>query len=98
MPFLTGPSGTGKTAALTSAVAMYGGQKTSYALHCCQAGIPIGCDDPSIESDTGQIAVDDLYNGAKITTIKRGDSQPLTTAIFSANFNPSSHARYVLFR
>ena len=103
MPFLTGPSGTGKTTALKSALSLFGGHNTrffssgskeSYALHCCQAGVPIACDDPLSESDTGQIAID-LYNGAKITTIKRGDSRPLTTAMFSANFNLSSQARYV---
>ena len=103
VPFLTGPSGTGKITVLKCVLALFGGHNTrffsrgskeSYTLHCCQSGVPIACDDPLSENDTGQLVID-LYNGAKMTTIKRRDAQPLTTAIFSANFNLSAHARYV---
>ena len=83
IPFLTGPSGTGKTTALRSGLSLLGaheqrffsrGTTEKYSIHCCESSFPIGCDDPLSEVQTGQLVVD-LYNGAKVTTVKRGDKQ-----------------------
>jgi len=101
IPFLTGESGTGKTTALRSGLSLIGahekrffsrGTKEKYSLHCCECSIPIGCDDPVSEANTGQLVVD-LYNGAKFTTVKHGDLKPLSTAVVSANFTMTAKAR-----
>lgn len=101
IPFLTGPSGTGKTTALRSGLSLIGAQekrffsrgtKEKYSQHCCESSFPIGCDDPLSEAHTGQLVVD-LYNGAKSTTIKHGEMKPLSTAIVSANFAMTAKAR-----
>jgi len=101
IPFLTGPSGTGKTTALRSGLSLLGaheqrffsrGTTEKYSIHCCESSFPIGCDDPLSEVQTGQLVVD-LYNGAKVTTVKRGDMKPLSTAVVSANFTMTAKAR-----
>ena len=64
IPFLTGESGTGKTTALRSGLSFIGahekrffscGTKEKYSLHCCECSIPISCDDPVSEANTGQL-------------------------------------------
>ena len=101
VPFLTGPSGTGKTTSLRSGLSLFGahetrfysrGTKEKYALHCCESSFPIGCDDPLSPEQTGQLLVD-LCNGAKITTVKHNNIKPLSTVIVSANFSMSEKAR-----
>jgi len=91
----------GKTTALQSGLSLLGaheqrffsrGTTEKYSIHCCESSFPIGCDDPLSEVQTGQLVVD-LYNGAKVTTVKRGDMKPLSTAVVSANFTMTAKAR-----
>ena len=101
VPLLTGPSGTGKTTALKSALSLFGahesrffsrGSVESYGSHCCESGLPLGCDDPLSEKQTGQLMVD-LYNGAKITSVSKGVRKPRTMVLVSANFSMQAQVK-----
>ena len=98
IPLLSWVSGTGKTTVLKSALSLFGGHEShfflrgtqqSYAQHCCNS---FGFVDPLSEQRTGQLIID-LYNGAKITSVKWGETKPLTTVLISANFTMHTQVR-----
>ena len=99
-----GPSGTGKTTALLSALSLFGGQKNknnfysrgtkeSFVSILARQTVPIGLDDPQSVKKISELLID-LFGGAKNTSIRRGASKPLGTVLTSANFTPTESARY----
>ena len=99
-----GPSGTGKTTALLSALSLFGGQKNnfysrrtkeSFVSILARQTVPIGLDDPQSVKNISELLID-LFGGAKNTSIRRGASKPLGTVLTSANFTPTESARYDL--
>lgn len=103
IPLAFGPSGTGKTTALESAMCLFGSCKSRvyskvtrekiFSLCCDTSGIPLGVDDPHSKSDINKLLVD-LYNGKKGGTVGKGDNLPSSTAIISSNFSPTDQGRY----
>ena len=95
VPFLCGGVGKGKLLALRFALSLYAahtheffsrGTKEKYLLHLSRSSIPIGIDDPQSNKSLGEL-IEDIYNGAKSTTVSHGNLQPTTSGIITANFN-----------
>ena len=105
VPLAYGPSGTGKTTALESGLALLGAQDTRvyskvtrekiFDMCCDSSGLPLAVDDPHSKSDISKLLVD-LYNGKKGGSLGRGEKKPISTAIIAANFSPTDQARYIL--
>ena len=104
VPIAFGPSGTGKTTALRSGLALVGssnrlfsrGTKEKYLELCSESSFPIGIDDPSFQKDVDALCVD-LFNGVKSGSITHGERLPITTAVLAANFTNSPKERYFRF-
>ena len=103
VPIAFRESGTGKTTALRCGLAMLAGfpdrfySKCSlerYTELCSKGTFPIGIDDPRSVSVISELTLS-LYNGAKGSTMRRGDSQPSCMAVISANFTTAEQERYV---
>lgn len=102
IPVAFGPSGTGKTTALETALALFGAHKSRlfskatrekiFDMCCDCAGLPVGVDDPNSYSDIAKLLIY-LYNGKKGATVGKGEQQPTSTALIAANFSPSDQAR-----
>ena len=84
-----GPSGTGKTTALPSALSLFGGQKNNFYSRgtkeslvsiLARQTVPIGLDDPQSVKNISDLLID-LFGGAKNTSIRRGASKPLGTVL-----------------
>jgi hypothetical protein len=98
-------SATGKTTALTmalSVVCAYPARflcKASFEKYmelCCTSYLPLGVDDPKSQSVISDLAVS-LFNGAKQATIRRGEMQPRSMAVISANFTTRPQEKYEQF-
>ena len=86
IPIAFGPSGTCKTTALESALALLGANKSrNYSIvtrekifHlCCESsGIPVGVDDPHSKTDIGKLLVE-LYNGKKVQQWEEENINPI---------------------
>ena len=102
IPLACGESGTGKTTILEAALSLMGARETrvySKATRekifdiCCEcAGIPLGVDDPHSKADINKLLVD-LYNGKKGATVGKGERQPSSTILITANFSPADQER-----
>lgn len=102
IPLACGESGTGKTTILEAALSLMGARETrvySKATRekifdmCCEcAGIPLGVDDPHSKADINKLLVD-LYNGKKGATVGKGERQPSSTIMITANFSPADQER-----
>lgn len=99
-------SATGKTTALTMALAVvcaYPARflcKASFEKYmelCCTSYLPLGVDDPKSQSAISDLAVA-LFNGAKQATIRRGEMQPHSMAVISANFTTRPQEKYGLYQ
>ena len=103
IPIGYGASGTGKTTALDSGMALVGAQDSRlyskitkemmFDLCCNSSGIPLGVDDPHSKSDISKLLVE-LYNGKKGASIGRGEKVPKSTVIITANFSPTDQTRF----
>ena len=86
--------GTGKTTALCiglSPLGVYPSHLVSKATYekysdlCCSSYLPLGIDDPKSKSAISDLVISH-FNGAKGATIKRGEQEPTSMAVISANF------------
>lgn len=102
VPLAFGESGTGKTTALQCALGLFGAHDTRFYSKltkekiltlCSNSAIPLGVDDPDSKSDINRLVID-LFNGAKSSTVSRGDKKPLSTCIISANFTTNEQHRF----
>ncbi len=103
VPIAFGDSGTGKTTALRCGLAMLASFPRRFYSKCslekytdlCSKGtFPIAIDDPRSISVISELTIS-LYNGAKGSTMKRGDSKPSCMAVISANFTTDQQERYI---
>ena len=104
IPLAFGPSGTGKTTALESGMAILGAHNTRlyskvtrekiFEMCCESSGLPIAVDDPHSRNDISKLLVN-LYNGKKGASIGRGEKIPISTAIIASNFSPTEQTRYI---
>ena len=53
---------------------------------CAQGTIPFGLDDPSSKRDIEQLVID-LFNGAHSGNLTRGEKNPITTLLITANYH-----------
>ena len=104
IPLAFGPSGTGKTTALESGMAILGAHNTrlyskvtreKFFEMCCESsGLPIAVDDSHSRNDISKLLVD-FYNGKKGASIGQGEKIPFSTAIIASNFSPTEQTRYI---
>ena len=94
VPLAFGPSGTGKTTALSCGLAVVGSypnrfyshaSKEKYVQLCTNSCLPLGIDDPQSKTAIGELCIS-LFNGAKGATIGRGEFSPTCMAVLAANF------------
>ena len=90
-----GPSGTGKTLSLRSALALFGAHNMHlfqhctlqyFAARCAECSIPFGIDDPTHTKELGELLLS-IFGSTKTANISRGFRKPITSPIISANFS-----------
>lgn len=93
--------GTGKTTALRCGLSIVGAHPArfyskesgeKYSEISSQSNLPFAIDDPKSQAAISDLSIA-LFNGAKATTLKRGDSKPLSMPIISANFTTSDKVK-----
>ena len=101
VPLAFGESGTGKTSSLRCGLAMLAaypsrfyskGSLEKYTNLCSTNNFPLGIDDPRSRGIIGDLTIS-LFNGAKATTIKHGDSKPSCMAVICANFTTAEQEK-----
>ena len=94
VPLAFGPSGTGKTIAIRSALALFGAHIQHmyqhctlqyYTSRCAECSVPFGIDDPSHSNELGELMLS-VFNGTKRANISRGSQTPQSCPIIAANF------------
>ena len=97
-----GPSGSYKTTALKSALAILGVHKNRFFSKCTREHIlaectkhncPLGIDDPTSQALVEQLTID-LYNQAASGTLRHGSKTPRSTILLAANFSIGGNERY----
>lgn len=104
VPLAFGPSGTGKTLALRSALALFGAHNQHmyqhctlqyYTSRCSESPIPFGIDDPSHSKELGELLLS-FFNGTMTANISQGSRRPQSSPIIAANFSLQDKAtRYM---
>ena len=96
-----GSSGTGKTTALHCGLALMGADDIRFYHEvtpamvqklCAKTNLPLGIDDPHSKSSFSKVIIE-LFGGARKGTISRGESQPISTCVISANFPPEEQQK-----
>ena len=98
VPLAFGEYGTGKTSSGLAMLAAYPSQFYSkgslekYTNLCSTNNFPLGSDDPRSRGIIGDLTIS-LFNGAKATTIKHGDSKSSCMAVICANFTTAEQEK-----